>query len=370
MSEIGSTRSLDRTARSEDIAPARDGDKDKAKASTLSALDKRSVSGAEVGQARASGSSDSSLAPPPPSKQLTAKTTADEGGSARLSGNTGNKIASEYSTLQQVGKSGADGIYSVLNAKDIAPNTAQARKGDENYANTQDLRSPPVKVDSGHYEVSPNAIAPNAISPNAAGRGAANTVSNKTAPPLPLRAGDFLPSGGIDTLALKGRFMREGAYLARSPSTASVGSTTMGVRIFDRRAIAGKPRVPRFTAAKKLFSAIKNLFSRRASVVPRDISSEKSRFSNEIAARGKAQGLGKQDQKQVARLSKDMDSIINKGRSRDGITAKQHADVFAKNSAINIIFAEDAKRQGIKDDFADPIYASVEGDYARLRNET
>ena len=65
MSEIGSTRSLDRTARSEDIAPARDEDKgkDNAKASTLSVLDKRSVSGAEVGQARASGSSDSSSAP-------------------------------------------------------------------------------------------------------------------------------------------------------------------------------------------------------------------------------------------------------------------------------------------------------------------
>ena len=315
-----------------------------------------------------------------------------------MSGNTGNKIESEYSTLQQVGKSGADksgvdksgadGIYSVLNAKDIAPGTAQARKGDANYANTQDLRPPTAQVDAGHYEVAPNAISPNAISPNAiapnaAGRGGANmvgdkVVSDKSAPPLPLRAGDFLPSGGIDTLALKGRFMREGAYLAsnlaRSPSTTSVGSTTMGVRIFDRRAIAGKPRVPRFTAAKKFFSAIKNLFSRRASVVPRDISSEKSRFSNEIAARGKAQGLGKQAQQQVGRLSKDIDSIINKGRSRDGITAKQHADVFAKNSAINIIFAEDAQRQGIKegikDDFADPIYASVEGDYARLRNET
>lgn len=367
MSDIG-TRSLGRTARAEELAPARE-EQAKDKAKTIS-LGKRSVSGAEVGQARGAGKSDSVLAPPPPSSQLTAK-TAREGHSgdaqARLSsGAEGNqsggaKISSEYSTLQHVDRSGVDEGYSVLDHKEIGKDVQQSRQGDDLYTNTRTLRPPVSSSDSGHYEVAPGSARHSGVS----------SSGEKSAPPLPLRSGDFLPGGGIDTLALKSRLMREGAYLLRNaPSTSRTSSSIdMGVRLVDRKAIGGSPRSPRFSAAKKFFSALKNLFSRRASVVPREISNEKSKFSEEVVARGKNQGLGKKDQKQVARLGKEIDSIINKGRRKDGITAQQHAQVFEKNDSINKIFAEDAKRQGIEDDFADPTYTSVEGDYAELRDE-
>ncbi len=357
---IGSTRSLGRTARSEEPTPSvSDANKDKAKTISLGG---RSVSGAEVGQARGVGNRDGNLAPPPPSSQLTAKASTS-GGLARLPSDGGGKIASEYSTLQPVDRSGVDEGYSVLNPKDIAKDGQQARQGDELYANTRNLRPPSSSSDSGHYEVAGNS--------GQRSGAAATSRGGRSAPPLPLRSGDFLPGGGVDTLALKNRLVQEGTYLARnSSSTSRSGSIDTGVRLADRRAIGGSPRSPRFTAAKKFFQAVKNLFSRQARVVPREVSSEKSRFSAEIVTRSKDQGLGKKDHKQVAQLSKEIDSIINKGRRKGGITAKQHAEVYRNNEAINNIFAEDAKRQGIQDDFADPIYASVDGDYATIRSDT
>ena len=348
MSDL-TTRSLDRSASAE--ALRRSADADDGRASKAATLGSRSAASVEVAQARLAGNKETALPHPPSSDNLVARQSSDTPKS-RLAAN-GNKVESQYSYLNanDVNKLSSSNVtdkkivsqYEALDPANIEKNV---------------FVGPKSTVRQGEQLSAVNSAYGSSSHPTS---GAA--LTSKVAPPLPLRAGDYLAGGGINLQAMKQREMKENLYLSANRFFTS------GTPLIDRKVQNGRSGASRFSSVKKFFQGVKKLFTRGVQNPRREVSSERSNFRQEVIARGISQSLGKKDLAFVAKLGKEIDGIINKGRKKGEITKNQHEAIAQKSDAIEQVFKQNREQHGLAVS-DEPVYGTVEGDYGRVRGDS